>query len=154
MAKDLDTAKKEFWDEVKRRNPSFDNVQKRLSPVLNSLIEWSEKQPALTFTWHEGTPGAERQFLVKFGLSGMDAAFWAAYPTKDDGAFLIVVADPHHRFPDDLREDARRELAAIDRRDRVDDEYPTVRFLNLLPPKNLQRVLELMEGWLARVLPA
>jgi hypothetical protein len=150
VAKDLDTAKKEFWDQVKVYAP--DEV-KRFKPVLDDLITWSAKQTAIQFTWHEGTPGSQRQSLVKYCLPEMDAAFWAVYPHSKDGAFLIVLADPHHRFPDDVRHEARRELAVIDRRPLVENEFPTVKFLNLIPPKNRQRLLELMEGWLARILP-
>lgn len=156
MTKDLDAAKREFWKEVRFRNPDFDSVERAFSPLLDRLIEWSEKQPALKFTWHEGQPGSERQFLVKYCVEGMEdeAAFWAVYPKKNEVAFLIVLADHNPRFPGDLRSDARRELAKMDGRADNPKEYPVVHFGNLKKKGNTDEVLKLMEDWLPRVLPA
>jgi hypothetical protein len=150
MVKDIDTAKKEFWDQVQIY---ASNEVKRFKSILEDLIAWSDKQDQLRFTWHEGKRGSERQYLVKYCLPGMEmkAAFWSAYPHSKHGATLLILADPHHRFPEDLREEARCELAAMDRRTPEQTEYPEVRFINLIPPKNRQRLSELMESWLARI---
>jgi hypothetical protein len=153
MVQDLDTAKREFWAAVRHLNPKRTDVERTYAPILDRLIAWSNTQPRLRFTWHTGKPGSERQSLVKYCVEGMEdeGAFWAVYPKQKDVAFLIVLADANARFPEDLRRDALRELAALDGRSDDPGTYPRVYFANLTLSK-LEDVLKLMEGWLPRVL--
>ena len=73
---DLTAAMAEFWSQVDAYAP---DDGKRLRPVLDALVAWSERHPAeIQFVWHEGEPGKGRQFLIKYCRPGVPSPFWAA----------------------------------------------------------------------------
>jgi hypothetical protein len=98
--------------------------------ILHTLIGWSARQgEVIVFAPHDGP-----QSLVKFCLPGMErnTHIWSAWPRKADGAKLHVLTDSNRqRFPEPLRELARRELARLDGRKPKAGELPVVSFRNL-----------------------
>lgn len=108
--------------------------------VLDELIRWSEQHDwGIQFVAHGGSQG-----LVKYCVPGVDAHFWSAWPRQVDGAKLHIFADPHPRFPEELRDVARQELAQLDGRTPNPTELPVVSFERLLLDGAMRRVKKLM----------
>jgi hypothetical protein len=114
---------------------------------LDELVRWSEQQaPALGFVPHGGS-----QALAKYCLPGVKSSFWSAWPRRGDGAKLHVLTDPHPRFPEELREVARRELARLDGREAKPGEIPVVSFANLRSEQSRRDVEALLSRLLREV---
>ena len=126
----------------------------RIGEVLNALVEWSEGRGGeIEFTPHTGSAGREPQALVKYCVPGVGTPFWAAYPRAADGAKLHVLTDPHPRFPEDLRREAREVLAGLDGRRPNPTECPVVSFETLADPAALASLLALLASVLDRLGP-
>jgi len=120
-------------------------IRTECAVVLDRLIRWSMQQGnAVVFTPHSGS-----QSLVKFCLPGMDTHIWSAWPRKADGAKLHVLTDPHPRFPEPLRDVARRELARLDGRQPKPNELPVVSFRNLRTEDAQRDLIALLSRLLA-----
>jgi hypothetical protein len=144
-APDLAVAREAFLAEVERccGGPARADY----AAALDHLIRWTQEQgSALVFTPHSGP-----QKLVKFCVPGVETSFWSAWPRRADGAKLHVLTDPHPRFPESLREVARRELARLDGRQPKPGELPVVSFANLRSEAALRDVEAILSRSLAIV---
>lgn len=142
---DLAEARDAFLAEVGRS--SGDAVRADYAAVLDAIIAWTERQGnALVFAPHAGS-----QALVKFCIPGVETSFWSAWPRRADGAKLHLLTDPHPRFPEALRDVARRELARIDGRQPNPGELPVVSFSNLRSDKARRDLDALLSRLLAGI---
>jgi len=144
--KDLEAAKKDFFAGIPHDSAFFEVP---FRPILDELIAWSEQYSnVLTFTWHEGKPGVERQSLVKYCLTGTASPFWAVWPRPKDGAKLTLLTDKD-AFPGDLRNLARERLAAIG--GHKPKPVPEISMQSMIPQKTRAEVIELMTGLMKQV---
>src|SRR5436309_3062176 len=74
-----------LWASPLIKHDYLDDARRaRDAGVIEDLVEWSEGERRITFTWHEGTPGRSRMDLVKYCLPGIESPFWAAWPEGKD----------------------------------------------------------------------
>jgi hypothetical protein len=106
----------------------------RFAPILDELIRWSEENGL------EHRPPTGAQALVRYAANGR--IFWSVVARTGDGAKLTLLNDPG--FPDALRDDARGELARLDRKAGKEGGVPEVALTQLIWGPYRTRVLELM----------
>jgi hypothetical protein len=138
---DLKTATADFFAKVERHTP--DEV-KRVRAVLDDLLRWSAEN-GLNF-FHQ-TPKGPIRYCVK----GVASPFWTFTPHSGDGARLTLLTTSHPKFPEDLRDEARKFLAKLDGRNPVAEEIPTVGYLKLLWPSNRAALYEFMTRAINRI---
>jgi len=135
--KDLVTAIDKFLAKVEVWAPG---QAVRFAPVLDDLIKWSEENSwGVQFTHHTGV-----HHLVKYCVPGITTPFWSVVPRTSDGARLTLMNDPHPRYPEALRTEARIELARIDGVAAKTEGVPEVAFTKLIWAPYRERVLDLM----------
>ena len=133
---DLATAQADFLDKVE----VWAGQAKRFAPALDELIRWGEENAwGVQFTRHDGT-----HKMVKYCVPGVETPFCAVVARTGDGGKLTLLTGPHPRFPEELRKEAREQLARIDGREPKPDGVPEVAFTKLIWPPYRQQVLELM----------
>lgn len=141
---DLATAQAAFLDKVEVWAPG---QAKRFAPVLDELIRWAEANAwGVRFARHDGP-----HKMVKYCVPGVETPFWTVVARTGDGAKLTMLNNSHPRFPEELRDEARGELARIDGREPKPDGVPEVAFTKLIWPPYRQQVLELMTRLLNEV---
>lgn len=133
---DLETSTAEFLARVDRQTP---DESKRVRAVLDELVRWSEDH-----AWGLNFSGRGAKGPVRYCVEGVSVPFWALTPQTADGARLSLPAAAHSRFPEELRTEARRLFARIDRRVPTPDEVPSVGCGKLLWAPYRDEVLGLM----------
>jgi hypothetical protein len=88
---------------------------------------------------------------VRFCIPGVERPFWSAVARSSDGARFAVLDGAHPRFTDELRDEARAELAGIAGAAADPDAVPALAFAKLIWPPYRERVLGLMARLLDRV---
>jgi hypothetical protein len=109
--------------------------------IVDALIAWSAEHD---WALHHVSASTQVQAVVKFALPGMAAPFWTAYPRKADGAKLSVVDSGGAVFPEAVRDEARRVLAALDGRVPEPGEAPTVALQRLRSTDAVRQVKRLL----------
>jgi hypothetical protein len=140
---DLETATAEFLARVDRHSP---DELKRVRAVLEDLLRWSEEH-----SWGVSFSGRNPLGPVRYCVDGIATPFWVVTPRSVDGARLTLLTGVHPRFPEDLREEARKECARIDGRVPVPNEIPVVGCGKLRWPPNREAIFALMTKALNRV---
>jgi hypothetical protein len=119
----------------------------RFAPALDDLIKWSEENAwGVQFTHHAGV-----HHLVKYCVPGVNTPFWSAVPRTGDGARFTLLNEPHQRFPEALRNEAREELCRIGGVKSSSEGVPEVAFTKLIWEPYRLRVLDLMTKMLNAV---
>jgi hypothetical protein len=140
---DFKMATDAFFAKVERHTP--DEV-KRVRSVLDDLLLWSAEH-----SWGLKFSNQNPKGPIRYCVDGVVSPFWAFAPHTGQGARLTLLTAIHPKFPEDLRDEARRMLAKLDGRKPDPDEVPTVGYLKLLWPPNRDALYALMTRAINRI---
>jgi hypothetical protein len=113
----------------------------RFAPILDELIRWSQENGL------DYRPPTAAQALVRYATDGR--IFWSVVARTGDGAKFTLLNDPG--FPARLRDEARGELARLDRKAEKEEGVPEVALTKLIWEPYRRTVLDLMTRLLAQI---